>query len=77
MIADKIFLILTVFSVIQESFGTVYTSRSIQEKQEKYEKYIDCVQKRKATYEKWGNARLFKALIYPRYANIKLDCFQW
>uniref|UniRef100_A0AC34FRJ4 Ig-like domain-containing protein n=1 Tax=Panagrolaimus sp. ES5 TaxID=591445 RepID=A0AC34FRJ4_9BILA len=58
------------------TFGAAYTKRSIQEKQEKYEKYVECLKKRSETIQKWGIQRSYKAVIFQRFANIKLECFQ-
>lgn len=71
------FLIL--LCVLTKIFGNVYTKQSIQEKQEKYEKYVECLKKKHESKFKFQNEsidqRHFEAFGFLRDSNIKLKCF--
>ena len=64
---------------IRSAFSRVYTNESIQTKQEKYDRYVECIGSRNAASLRIDNKtvsqRFFKALIFPRDSSIKLKCF--
>uniref|UniRef100_A0A7E4ZWR0 SH3 domain-containing protein n=1 Tax=Panagrellus redivivus TaxID=6233 RepID=A0A7E4ZWR0_PANRE len=53
-----------------------YRKLDIQQNQEKYEKYVKCLEDRLKVTQKLGIRRPFTALIFPRGASIKLSCFE-
>ena len=76
---SKIFLqVIFIFLLfLPPILGIVHSKRSIQAKQEKYDKFAECINERSESIDRWRNQRPFEALIFPRGASIKLECFEW